>query len=292
MANVPWSLTNPATGNVFMIDDGLGETLGQFSRGSLVGVYNIEKRQIISSVVAHNPGERRTNSRDVSKRIKLTGFVWGNPAKTEDALRANLDTLQQNFSNGIQQLCIDSDGRYWNAELEQFDDGLQDGDVWHTIYTATFYSESAYSYGATVAQTVLTSTPLTGAGGTLYTFGWNAGNANQLGSAPSPLVVTVTLVQSNGTFWVQLTNNSTTPAQSCAVIAPNPPFLDGDVITFDSVNGQATLTRSGVVTKSALPVVPLFLDKLVAAPTSLLVSARANSAPVATIAHSWTGRYR
>lgn len=286
MSNIPWSLT-PAAGTPFLLDDLSGQA-GMFSRGILTDVRHVPKRQIISSVIGHADGERRTNSRTTAREIQHTGHVWGNPAQTEAQLHLNLDVLEATLRNGVQQLCLLPDGRYWNAELLEFNPKIVGGDPWHAEYDATWYLADPYAYGATTAVTVVTSLTMTGSG-TLYTYSWTAGTPSQLGSVPSPLTVTVSIATAGGAFLVQLVNNSTTPATSTTMLQT--PFVDGDVVSFDSTNAQATLTRSAVVTKSSQPVYPILLDSKVASPTSLTLNVRAASAPIVTISQSFTAKY-
>lgn len=288
MSNTPWSLT-PVSGitTPFMLDNALGQA-GQFTRGVLTDVRHIAKRQIIASVVAHQDGERRTNSRTTAKEITFTGHVWGNPNQDEAQLHLNLDVIEAAMRNGTQQLCILPDGRYWNAELLEFNPHIVGGDPWHAEYDATFYAADPFAYGATTSATVVSGLTMSGSGG-LYTYSWTAGTAAQLGSMPSPLVVTVTLTTANGAFYVQVLNSSTSPATSTTIISS--PFQNGDLLTFDSVSAQAMLTHSGAVTKSSLPVFPLLLDSKISDPTSLTLSIRATSAPIVTIAQTFVAKY-
>lgn len=291
---IPWSIAPANSSDVFLIDDGNPQETAFYSRGILTSTRTLPKRQIISYVVAHNPGERRTNSRDVAREVAFSGHIWGNPEQSEYALHRNIDALFQAFRRGTQQLCVLPDGRYWNAELESINPKLVEGDVWHCEYDATFYAADPYAYGTTVAETVVSNLALASFGSLQWGYSWLAAPPDTLGSESSPATITVQLVAAHGAYAVQILNESVSPAAGTMVVKS--PFADGDTITLDSANAQATVTpnvRNATAVKSSLPVYPILLDPTVAAPTGIavFVYAAGGTAPVVTIAQSWQERY-
>lgn len=298
---LPWSF------NGFRLDDGLPQGQASFSRGNLKNAQGIDKIQDIASVVAHSAGEMRTASRRVPHMIVHTGHVWAPFTQDEAGLIANLDTLKAALTSvPVGPLCLWPDGRYYLAELVQFDDGVTEGDVMHTEYTATWKAYDPLAYGPVTTLTVLTNATLLPAspGSTLYVYryggmgavmpglgvqGWPPPAWPGLGSAASALQVRLTLVHANGCFKVGIGNPQASPAQSAAMTAA--PFSDGDVVTFDSAGSQVLYTHQGITTGSPNPAGALFLQPGQLATSGFVVTARSPVPPIVTVTLSYQARF-
>lgn len=299
----PWSC------NGFLLEDNLPQGMKSFGRGVLKNVQGIEKKQIISSVVAHRRGEVRTASRFVAKRVTFTGHVFAPWTQDEPDLINSLDLLKAALTSGSGPIpfSVWPDGRYMLGELEQFEDGVNEGEPTHAEYTATMYCPDPYAYGTLTTQTLLAAQPLTQVGSsTLYVYryggegavtlgmglgrGWPAPAWPGLGSAPSDLQITVTLNTANGCFKLAALNPQTTPAQSAVAIAA--PFSDGDSVTFDGPAQTVTYIHNGVSSSTTAPAGVLTLQSGSANVGGLTIAARASGgAPVITVTAQWQARY-